>query len=71
MAVKSPEQITAAFLAAYNARDKAALMALYAEDAAYTFDGANIITGIGNINSAFDRGFAAHPPGWHRAGKAL
>ena len=59
MAVKSPEKITAAFLAAYNARNKAALMALYAEDAAYTFNGVTIITGLGKIGAAFDRGLAS------------
>ena len=58
MAVASPDQITAAFQAAYNARDKAALMRLYANDAAHTFDGVTIATGVAAISAAFDRGFA-------------
>jgi ketosteroid isomerase-like protein len=58
MAVTSPEQMTAAFEAAYNARDKAALMRLYAPDAVHTFDGVTIHKGIAAISTAFDRGFA-------------
>jgi ketosteroid isomerase-like protein len=58
MAVTSPEQMTAAFEAAYNARDKAALMQLYALDAVHTFDGVTIHRGIAAISAAFDRGFA-------------
>jgi ketosteroid isomerase-like protein len=57
MAVSSPEQITAAFQAAYNARDKAALMRLYADDAVHTFDGITISKGLPAISAAFDRGF--------------
>jgi ketosteroid isomerase-like protein len=59
MAVTSPEQMTAAFEAAYNARDKAALMRLYAPDAVHTFDGVTLHQGIAVISRAFDRGFAA------------
>ena len=33
-------------------------MRLYAQDAAHTFDGAIIVTGIPAISAAFDRGFA-------------
>ena len=33
-------------------------MRLYAQDAAHTFDGATIVTGIPAISAAFDRGFA-------------
>jgi ketosteroid isomerase-like protein len=58
MAVTSPEQMTAAFEAAYNARDKAALMRLYAPDAVHTFDGVTLHQGIAAISTAFDRGFA-------------
>ena len=58
MAVTTPEQITAAFEAAYNARDKAALMRLYANDAVHTFDAVTVSTGIATISAAFDRGFA-------------
>ena len=58
MAVSSPEQITAAFQAAYNARDKQALMRLYADDAVHTFDGITVSTGLPAISAAFDRGFA-------------
>jgi ketosteroid isomerase-like protein len=58
MAVTSPEQMTAAFEAAYNARDKAALMRLYALDAVHSFDGVAVSCGIAAISAAFDRGFA-------------
>ena len=57
MAVQSPDQMTAAFQAAYNARDKAALMQLYAADAVHTFDGAIVSNGRPAISAAFDRGF--------------
>jgi uncharacterized protein (TIGR02246 family) len=58
MAVTIPEQMTATFEAAYNARDKAALMQLYAPDAVHTFDGVTTATGLAAISAAFDRGFA-------------
>ena len=58
MAVASPEHITAAFQTAYNARDKAALLRLYAPDAVHTFDGLAISSGVDAISLAFDRGFA-------------
>jgi ketosteroid isomerase-like protein len=58
MAVMTPEQMTAAFEAAYNARDKAALMRLYAPDAVHSFDGVTISKGLAAISAAFDRGFA-------------
>ena len=59
MAVTSPELMTAAFQAAYNARDKTALMRLYAAEAVHTFDGISISTGVAAISAAFDRGFAS------------
>jgi uncharacterized protein (TIGR02246 family) len=58
VAVRSPEQMTGAFEAAYNARDKAALLRLYAPDAVHTFDGVTVSTGLAAISAAFDRGFA-------------
>lgn len=58
MAVEAPEQLVARFEAAYNARDKGALMTLYAAEARHTFDGLTVSTGIAAISSAFDRGFA-------------
>lgn len=58
MGVASPSQITAAFETAYNGRDKAALMQLYAHDAVHTFDGIAMSTGLTAIGAAFDRGFA-------------
>ncbi len=58
MGVAAPEQMTAAFEAAYNARDKVALMQLYAPDAAHTFDGVSVSYGLAAISAAFDRGFA-------------
>lgn len=58
MVVQSPNQMTAAFEAAYNARDKAALLRLYAPDAVHTFDGITVSTGLVAISAAFNRGFA-------------
>ena len=58
MAVVSPDLMTAAFEAAYNARDKAALLRLYAPDTVHTFDGGSTSTGLAAISAAFDRGFA-------------
>jgi len=57
MAVRSPDLMTAAFQAAYNARDKSALMRLYAPDAVHTFDGISVSKGRLAISAAFDRGF--------------
>lgn len=57
MAVVAPEQITAEFEAAYNGRDKARLMRLYAADAVHTFAGELVSTGLAEISAAFDRGF--------------
>ena len=59
MAVAFPEQITVAFQAAYNARDKNALMRLYARRATQTFDGMAIHSGFDAISMAFDGGFSA------------
>ena len=58
MGAASPELMTAAFQAAYNARDKAALMMLYAPEAVHTFDGGTVSAGLDAISAAFDRGFA-------------
>jgi ketosteroid isomerase-like protein len=58
MTVTTPDQMTAAFEAAYNGRDKAALMQLYMPDAVHTFDGETLSRGIAAISAAFDRGFA-------------
>ena len=58
MPVTSPELIIATFEAAYNARDKAALMRLYVDDAVHTFDGVTFSTGLAAISAVFDRAFA-------------
>lgn len=58
MAVATARDLVASFEAAYNARDKTALMQLYAPDAVHTFDGATISTGLSAVSAAFDRGFA-------------
>lgn len=58
MAVGAPEDITAAFESAYNGRDKARLMRLYAPNAVHTFMGETVSTGLDAISAAFDRGFA-------------
>lgn len=58
MGVGAPEAITAEFEAAYNGRDKARLMRLYAPDAVHTFTGEAINAGLDAISAAFDRGFS-------------
>ena len=58
MSVGAPEAITAAFEAAYNGRDKAGLMRLYAANAVHTFNGETQNVGLEAISAAFDRGFA-------------
>lgn len=58
MAVKLPDELTAAFEAAYNGRNKAQLMKLYAPDAVHTFDGSSVSRGVAAISAAFDRSFA-------------
>ncbi len=58
MAVGAPEDITGAFEGAYNGRDKARLMRLYAPNAVHTFTGETMSTGLEAISAAFDRGFA-------------
>ena len=58
MVVSSPDKLTVAFQTAYNARDKKALMRLYAHDATHTFDGATVSIGLDAISKAFDLGWA-------------
>jgi len=59
MTVGTPEELVSRFEAAYNARDKTALMRLYAPEAVHTFDGTVVSTGLSAISAAFDRGFAS------------
>lgn len=59
VAVGVAVDLVARFEAAYNVRDKAALMRLYAPGALHTFDGAAVSTGLSEISAAFDRGFAS------------
>jgi uncharacterized protein (TIGR02246 family) len=58
MGVPTPEDMAGAFVERFNARDGAGLLALYADDAAFTFDGVNFARGTGQIKGALD-GFLA------------
>jgi uncharacterized protein (TIGR02246 family) len=57
MGVASPERMPAAFLAAFNGRDKRAMLALYADDAVYLGVGEKRIVGRAAIGEEFDRMF--------------
>ena len=58
MAVQSSEDMAEAFISKFNARDGAGLMALYAPDAVFTFDGVTFARGTEQIKTAID-GFLA------------
>lgn len=58
MGVTSPEDMAEVFVSKFNERDGAGLIALYAPDAAFTFDGATFARGTGEIKAAID-GFLA------------
>ena len=58
MGVASPEDMAEAFVARFNDRDGAGLMALYASDAVFTFDGVTFARGTEQIRVAID-GFLA------------
>lgn len=51
MGVKSPAEMPAAFVRLFNARDKAGLLALYADDAMLTIDGAETARGHAAIGA--------------------
>jgi len=58
MGVATPEAMAETFVERFNARDGAGLLALYAPDAAFTFDGVTFARGADQIKGAID-GFLA------------
>ncbi len=60
MGVATPEDMAEAFVQRFNARDGAGLLALYTDDAVFTFDGVNFARGTDQIKGALD-GFLASP----------
>src|SRR5690348_1381774 len=60
MGVASPDEMAATFVQRFNDRDGAGLLALYAPDAAFTFDGVAFARGTDEIKAALD-GFLASP----------
>ena len=60
MGVVSPEVMDGIFIERFNARDGGGLLALYAPDAVFTFDGVAFARGTDEIKAALD-GFLASP----------
>lgn len=60
MGVASPELMAETFISRFNERDGAGMLALYAPDAVFTFDGATFARGQEEIKTALD-GFLASP----------
>ncbi len=60
MSVTSPDEMAATFVQRFNDRDGAGLLALYAPDAVFTFDGAAFARGTDEIKAALE-GFLASP----------
>ncbi len=60
MGVASPDLMAETFIGRFNERDGAGLLALYAPDAVFTFDGVAFARGTGEIKAALD-GFLASP----------
>lgn len=60
MAIKQPQDISQAFQDRFNARDEAALLSLYAEDAVFSFDNQEKHAGLAAIKTAM-AGFLASP----------
>lgn len=58
MGVASPEEMAGVFVSKFNERDGAGLIALYAPDAVFTFDGQTFARGTDQIRAAID-GFLA------------
>ena len=54
MGVSTPEEMAEAFVERFGERDAAGLLALYADDAAFTFDGVNFARGKEQIKQALD-----------------
>jgi uncharacterized protein (TIGR02246 family) len=60
MGVSTPEEMAEAFVERFGERDAAGLLALYADDAVFTFDGVNFARGKDQIRQAL-AGFLASP----------
>ena len=60
MGVATPDEMAATFVQRFNDRDGAGLLGLYADDAAFTFDGVTYARGRDQIKGALD-GFLASP----------
>lgn len=60
MGVSTPEEMAEAFVERLGERDGAGLLALYADDAAFTLDGVNFARGKDQIRHALD-GFLSSP----------
>lgn len=60
MGVASPEDMAEAFKQAFNDRNEAAMLALYAPDAAFTMDGETVARGTDQIKAAM-AGMLASP----------
>lgn len=60
MGVATPEEMAEAFIARFNEKDGPGLLALYAPDAAFTFDGVAYARGTDQIKAALE-GFLAAP----------
>ena len=60
MGVASPEDMAGTFIERFNARDGAAMLALYAPDAVFTFDGVTFARGLDEIKLAL-HGFLGSP----------
>lgn len=54
----TPEEMAETFVARFNERDEAGMLALYAPDAVFTFDGVTFMRGAGEIKLAI-HGFLA------------
>lgn len=60
MGVASPQEMAGTFIERFNARDGAGLLALYAPEAVFTFDGVTFARGADEIKAALDE-FLASP----------
>ena len=60
MGVASPEEMAGTFIERFNARDGAGMLALYAAEAVFTFDGVTFARGLDEIKAALD-GFLVSP----------
>lgn len=54
MGVASPQEMAGTFIERFNARDGAGLLALYASEAVFTFDGVTFARGADEIKAALD-----------------